>query len=194
MKSLALVGGHALQVPQYDEVWSLNACYRWLPKPLLRHCTRWFELHNRAWLKGNYAKSREAGKSFADHLKALNRLGIPVYQWKPWPEIRHAIEYPKRLVERWTPHGGYHCGSFDWMLALAITERSFSDIGFYGVDLGPLDGEPISARPALEYWCGVAEGQGITITTNGGSLFSTFQLVRSARQYGYDDVENVLDV
>jgi hypothetical protein len=187
-----LIGGHATVVPPHDELWSLNACYRWLPKPLLTRCTRWFELHNRAWLKGNYGKGREGKGSFADHVKALDKLRIPVYQWKPWPEIRQAIAYPKTTIELSTSHGRYHCGSFDWMVALAIHEEAFCRIDLYGIDLGPLDGEPISARPALEYWLGVAEGSGMTVTAYGGSLFSTFQLVQSRRQYGFEDVENVI--
>ena len=193
MKTLALAGGHALIVPAHDEIWSLNACYRWLPKSLLKRCTRWFELHNRDWLRQNYGQGKEGGASFHAHCQALDRLGIPVYQWKPWREIGEAIAYPKERVEQWTPHGRYHCGSFDWMVALAITERQFSTIDLYGVDLGPLDGEPLSARPALEYWLGVAEGQGIVVGGDSSSLFTTLQYRRSHDQYGFQDVENIID-
>lgn len=193
MKSLALLGGRAKDVGPHDEIWSLNACYRYLPESVTKRCTRWFELHRREWLERGYTRGTEGGKSFADHARSLDALNIPVYQWERWPEIRQSILYPREFVNNWTPHGTYHCGSFDWMVALAITERQFSSIHFYGMRIGPLDSEPISARPALEYWLGVAEGQGITVTTGDSpSLFATYQLVHSYDQYGYHNVDNVI--
>lgn len=137
-------------------------------------------------------RRREGAGSFAAHVRALDRLAIPIYQWRRWAEITRSVVYPKATVERLVSHGGYHCGSFDWMMALAIQEGTIQDIHLYGVDLGPLDGEPLSARTALEYWIGVAEGRGMRVTVHPPtSLFATYQLIHSHRQYGYDNVDNV---
>lgn len=187
MKAVALIGGRLGQSKDLPdpsmEWWSLNSVYRHIGDQVAACCSRWFELHNPAWLKKE--------KSLKEYIAKLNGYGMPVYTWKRWPLLTRNRIYPKRAVERLVPHGRYHCGSFDWMLALAIHE-GFKQIHLYGVDLGPVDGEPVSARCSLEYWAGVAEGRGIPVVAHGGALFKTFQFVKSERQYGYEDVDNVL--
>jgi hypothetical protein len=210
--NLAIVGSRnglsKDKIPKYKpgwELWSCNALYGtasnidyWIShKGWFFH--RWFELHTRRWLEKHYGK-----QGFKQHLRALDMMGSTVYVWgEPWPEVSKSVEYPKEAVESVVPHGRYHAGSFDWMMALAVSMRNpyggvedaqFGEIHLYGVDLGPLDGEPVSARPCLEYWCGVAEGGGITVVVHGGSLFHNFQYVMTEAQYGATDLDNVLKV
>ncbi len=203
--NLAIVGGRLSQskdkVPYHKpgwELWSMNAMYGSKYNVLQEQDSkkgfsfhRWFELHRRAWLLKHYGQ-----RGFKEHVRALDLMGIPVYVWgEPWPEISRSIEYPKEHVEAMVSHGRYHAGSFDWMLACALTLSSaFEEIHFYGADMGLFDGEPLSGRPALEYWCGVAEGRGIPIIAHGGSLFKVLQVVQSERQYGAEDVDNILSV
>lgn len=53
-------------------------------------------------------------------------------------------------------------------------------------------GEPIGARACLEYWLGVAEAKGIAVEVFGrGDVFKTYQLLRSDKQYGPEDVHLV---
>lgn len=108
---------------------------------------------------------------------------IPVYLPKRHNLVPAAAVYPRAKVEALTPHGAYHAGSFDWMVALAILE-GFTHIRITGVNFAN-GGEPISARPCLEYWCGIAEGRGITVEIVGGDCFRIFHLTRSDTQYGF---------
>lgn len=109
-----------------------------------------------------------------------------------WPELdsvtNHFI-FPRIFVEKRTrPRGSYHCGSFDWMVAFAIAVKSFDYIVLHGVSLLIEGGEPISARACLEYWCGVAEGRGISVEVESDcDLFAFYHLVKSNMVYGYDD-------
>jgi len=191
-------------VPFYKEgweLWCMNALYGDKYHVLREADTkkgfsfhRWFELHRRAWLLKHYGKH-----GFKHHARALDLMGIPVMVWgEPWPEIAKSVEYPKEEVEALVPHGRYHAGSFDWMIALALTDNqsrfSGGEIHLYGVDMGLFDGEPLSGRPALEYWCGVAEGRGMKVVAHGGSLFKVLQVVQSERQYGAEDLDNILNV
>lgn len=108
---------------------------------------------------------------------------IPVYLPKANTAVPAAAVYPKAKVEALTSHGTYHAGSFDWMVALAILE-GFKHIRITGVNFAN-GGEPISARPCLEYWLGVAEGWGIKTEVIGGDCFRIFHLTRSDVQYGF---------
>lgn len=108
---------------------------------------------------------------------------IPVYLPKPNKLVPKATVYPRKQVEALTPRGEYHAGSFDWLVALAILE-GFTHIQITGVNFA-LGGEPISARPCLEYWIGVAEGRGIKVDVIGGDCFRIFHLVRSDIPYGF---------
>lgn len=168
------------------EVWSLNSAHEVLPGV---HFHRYFELHRRAYLQRYEMGNWEARLKW---MRDLKRKDCPVYVWEVWPECKTARLYPKADVEQLTPHGRYHLGSFDWMVALAILE-GFETIKLFAVDFSR-GGEPIGARACLEYWLGFAEGRGIGVEVFGrGDLFKTYQLLRSDKQYGIEDVHLVED-
>jgi len=80
-------------------------------------------------------------------------------------------------------------------VAHAILEGA-TEIALHGIGLA-LDSpraEPISARACLEYWCGVAEGRGIKVTTaEDCDIFLQYHLLKSSTVYGYDDVKLIED-
>ena len=105
--------------------------------------------------------------------------------------IKGSVPYPLAAVEKLTPHGAYHAGSFDYMLALAVLE-GFKQIRVCGLDYNA-GGEPLSARPCVEYWLGVAEGRGIKVEVESGDCLHIFRLLRTDEQYGFDAFRLVED-
>ena len=172
-------------VPWKDESWErwgCNGLYRLAP---VSRFTRWFELH---------AKGKDLGqrgwREPQDELLAISER-MPLYLTRKEREIPKGVPYPLKDVEKLTPWGAYHAGSFDYMLALAIL-LGFKEIRLTGVDFQS-GGEPLSARPCLEYWLGVAMGRGITVTVEAGDVGRIFRLVRSDEQYGFDPFRLVED-
>jgi hypothetical protein len=166
------------------EVWSLNMAHRTM---LGVKFHAYFELHRRQYLQ---SYEPDNWKERVAWVKILKRKDCPFYTFEPWPEAKTNRLYPKREVEALTPHGTYHLGSFDWMVAFAILQ-GFEAIKLYGVDFSR-GGEPIGARACLEYWLGIAEGRGIAVEVFGnGDVFKTYQLLRSEKQYGAEDVHLV---
>lgn len=170
------------------ELWGLNespAGDSGVP-PVVVH-TRWFQLHPPHYLRVH----------FPPGIEQLERdwsepIGVRMYMDRHYDEYPDSEPYPRDEVEALTPHGAYHCSSFDWMLALALLE-GFERIRLCGVALHTppvLDTEPLSARPALEYWAGVAEGRGAVVECVGfaGHLFKTVHLARyvSDLAYGFE--------
>ena len=185
---VCVVGFHSAHwrgVPWRDktwERWGFNGLYRVLP---VRYFTRWFELH---------AKGKSLGqRGWREPERDLREISarMPLYLTVRERGVPLGRPYPLAAVEALTPHGRYHAGSFDYMVALAILEGA-TDIMVAGLDFGA-GGEPLSARPCLEYWLGVAEGRGVRITTVSGDLFRIFRLLRTGEQYGFDPFQLVED-
>lgn len=118
---------------------------------------------------------------------------VPVYVIDTWHGLlENEVIFPLKDLIRLTPRGGrYHAGSFDMLVAYAILEGA-TEIALHGIGLA-LDSwraEPISARACLEYWCGVAEGRGIEVTTTEDcDIFHQYHLLKSNTVYGFDDVK-----
>lgn len=176
------------------ELWGLNdtaVCPRH-PEgcegiPPIRAHTRWFQLHPPRYLRVHYPKG-------IDNLNALwkRRNGVRLYMDRHYKAYPSSEPFPKQKVEKMVPHGAYHASSFDWLLALAVLE-GFKEIHLYGVALYTppvMNGEPLSGRPCLEYWAGVAEGRGLKVIVHGtdGDLFKVIHVARlvSDLQYGWD--------
>lgn len=173
--------------PDSTEVWGFNDLHHDFPiDQYIFH--RWFQLHDRAYLKEMWSPSYWVHLAW---LKQLSATIMPVYTTELWPDVRASVRYPKEEVAALTPHGAYHAGSFDWMLAFAILQ-GFATVDIYGVNFSS-GGEPISARPCLEYWMGVAEGRGMRVTVHGGDVGHIFHLVRSDLQYGFSWFQLVED-
>jgi hypothetical protein len=130
---------------------------------------RWFELHDREMQEERH------GEMYL-RLKDLPATTI-LYLQEAHEDYPQGVAYPREEVNGYTVHGWHHCGTFDWMCALAVM-LGFDRIEFHGVLLQT--GEPAGALACLQYWCGVAEGQGAVVEHEGWSdLFCQIAAVGS---------------
>ncbi|HKI82642.1 MAG TPA: hypothetical protein VKA04_13415, partial [Pseudodesulfovibrio sp.] len=154
----------------------------------LENYDRWFQLHPPHYLARHYPEGLE------DLARWWTvKHNIPCYMDRAYVGYPDSVAFPKAEVEALTPRGWYHASSMDWMLALAILD-GFEKILLAGVRFSTFpiaDGEPLSARPCMEYWTGVAEGRGIEVEYAGprGHMFRVLHMVtmQSRHQYGFDD-------
>lgn len=163
--------------------WSCNGISLNLGGGKIASADRTFELHRRNYLRF------VLGAGFATYVELLRLLSerYEVTLIEPWKELPKATLYPIKQVEA-LPHGKWHTGSFDWMLACAIAE-GYRDITIAGMQF-QRGGEPLGAPACISYWVGYAVGLGIRVTVHEDcdTLFKTYQLVESERQYGREDV------
>lgn len=185
---VAIVGkaGNGDIVPWGEKGWEIWGLNERTVGPRIGAHTRWFQLHPPAYL----------GKHHPPGLEDLatnwgRKRGVTLYMDAHYSEYPDSVAYPRKAVEAMTPHGGYHASSFDWMLALAILE-GFKTIRLYNcvfTTFPYLNKEPISARPCLEYWAGVAEGRGAEVRViDSGDTFKIVHLAKMASdlQYGFE--------
>lgn len=188
-KKVIIIGGGSKKEYFTDdpeaEIWGLNGIRQdWVPR-----FDRMFNLHHYTSLQDDWAKGLQRDIEWANEHK-----DIPFYVIDDWPDVPHAKIFPRAEMEA-TRIGrpDYHAGSFDWMVAYAIF-LGFSEIELHGIGLVGEVGEPLSARPCLEYWCGVAEGRDIKVTcAKDCDLFYIYHYVKTRHQYGYDDMDLVED-
>lgn len=79
----------------------------------------------------------------------------------------------------------YFTNSISYMIAYAIYKR-YKKINLYGVDVN-VSSEYVFERPSIAYWCGVANGRGITVN---------WSKINPLYLYGYegDKMEKILEV
>lgn len=186
---VAIVGpGSQGDVTSYDktwEIWGINSAYRTVT------ANRWhrmFNLHRIAHLR------RDCPQYIAwDGVFSQMNPKVPVYVVDKWGRLLANQKIFPRAELATMPRGNYHASSFDWLVAYAIHLKA-EIISLHGVGFA-LDSpreEPISARACLEYWCGYAQGKGITVwAASDCDIFYQYHLVRSQTVYGYDDVTMV---
>jgi len=106
--------------------------------------------------------------------------------------VKNAVEYPfHRMLEIGRR---YFTCTFAFQVALAIAE-GFEEIGLWGVDLDfGTPRERLVEKPCVEYWLGIAEGRGITVTLPTGATLLSRPWVYG---YAYEDekrqIEDVCD-
>jgi len=142
------------------ECWGFNPPGPW-HRERIHQFSRWFELHDleihavrRPWYVDWL---RDVDRAMEDDEPPL----LYTQQGAEAPGFYEAKRFPKAEIEALVPHGRYHAGSFDWLMAMAVL-MGFPEIWVYGVAFYA-HGEPYSARPCLEYWSGVAEGRGLRV-------------------------------
>ena len=175
--------GPKIQDPEW-EIWGLNA----IRPPWNPRWTRMFNLHLWAHLVRDWAHGVRADINWAQANPT-----IPFYvldPWRPGTLPNERIFPREELSHLEFARNDYHAGSFDWLVAFAVLLGA-DEISLHGINLFNETGEPISARPCLEYWCGYAAGRGtrVSVASDCAALFAQYHYVRSNTVYGYDDVQ-----
>jgi hypothetical protein len=95
---------------------------------------------------------------------SVNHTNTPMYSTQEWDDIPSSVRYP---IEELTEYFGndYWGDSCCYMIALAIWE-GFTEISTYGFNYswGKNYGQE---KPPVEFWLGVALGQGVTLNLYG---------------------------
>jgi len=131
-------------------VWGLNSSYTWMPRR-----DRWFEMHARNGAHFHFTP---------DHLAALAAMPCPILMDRHYDDLPMSVAFPFDAVQAMLGPNvrPIYSSSIDYMLALAVLEKT-PEIRLLGVDMA-LDGEFAFERPGCDYWRGVAESRGITVT------------------------------
>ena len=96
-------------------------------------------------------------------------------------KVKNAVQYPLERILEQTGGRRYFTCTFAFQVALAVTE-GFEEIGLWGVDLDlGTQRERLVEKPCVEYWLGLAEGKGVTVTLPPGAT-----LLARPWLYGYD--------
>lgn len=189
---VAIVAGSAkakdgiLNLGSGYEIWGLNGCWpAWLMGSYVR-LDKWFHIHKRADLLKDIPEHVDNFETWAKKHPEIEFVLL-----EPWDAIPDATIFPHEELRK-MPRGDYHCSSIDWMIAYAIHLRA-DEIVLSGIQMRA-EGEPISATPCIEYWCGYAQGFGIDVTvTPSCDLFYNYHMVRSRYVYGYDSWDLIED-
>jgi len=174
-KKVAITGaGTSMsQLPWDDETyecWSINNFWNAMRDPsdgTLR-ADRWFELHT----------PTEPIQDKYD-MEWLRECPVPIYTTEPFPENKNAIVYPvEMLSEKYRPY--FSC-TFAYQIALCLHE-GIEELAVHGLELAyGTQREATVERACVNWWLGLAEGQGMKITIpDGDFVLDHFGL------YGFD--------
>jgi len=196
---VAIIGGECesaeyLPIGDEWEFWGLNAIRPNWAMPA--KWSRWFNLHRVEHLQQEWAKGLKAEFNWASKNTTIPFYVIGVDDWLRVGNNAanyNFVEFPmKQFMALNDMRNSYHAGSFDMMVSFAISLGA-KEISLHGIKLMD-SGEPISARACMEYWCGVAEGRGVKVTTDPDcDLFYQYHFVKSNSIYGYDDIKLIED-
>lgn len=186
-RSVILVGGgndfRRAPIRVDDEVWSLNTMHHVWPE-LEQAADLWFDLHKRSVNESRNPEQNEWLKQ-AD--------GPPVLIQQEYEDYPRGRRFPADEIRSEFRRGGYHASSVDWIIAYAAL-KGVDVLRLYGVDVFAA-GLPVSARPCMEYWAGVAEERGTTVRVETESaLFSILTRAKIDEEYGYDDYRHLIDL
>ena len=141
-------------LPWYDEsfeLWGINNFWNAMRDNEDRlRADRWFELHPPTTDIQN------------EHdMNWLMQCPIPIYTTQPFPENPNSVVFPvDHLAEKFTDY--FSC-TFAYQIALAIDE-GFEVIALHGLELAlGTQREATVERACVNYWIGLAQGQGIRI-------------------------------
>ena len=189
-KKIGIVGPrtNARNLHLYDsdwQWWGINSAYRGIGLPW----KKMFNLHRLVHLERDCPQYVDWDSIFSK--RNPNVEMVVVDNWGRL--LKNQAIFPRKDMA-YQPLSNYHSSSFDWLVAYAIHLKA-DVISIHGVNFGPVHetGEPLSARPCLEYWLGYARGRGVNVMLGADceSLFKQFHYVRSTQVYGYDDVTMV---
>lgn len=127
-KKVLLIGGADTKTPvpvveAGVERWGINNLVRGRGMgPRFKHCTRWFDLHEKA-----HIVARKSGNIWNWYQK----LEIPLYMWTTFADLPTSCVYPSNQVRAMFGGTRLFTSSLDWQIALALYE-GFEEIELYG--------------------------------------------------------------
>jgi hypothetical protein len=137
----------------------------------------WFDLHEPATLA--------ADEAHAAWLRAEHPFPVVMFHpgalGGPAPSV---LPYPEERLRAWVAAKGlryYFTNTVAWQIALAAVQLEGvpgAELGVWGIDMA-VGTEYAAQRPSCEYWLGVAQALGITVT-----LPPSCDLLATAAQYG----------
>ena len=157
------------------EIWGINTLWK-STQHVLPHATRWFMTHKYDRViteKGDFSQWEWLTK-----VKAFPIYMLGAHSGDRSEQVKMAIPYP--IAEIKQKFGTYFTNSISYQIALAIYE-GFKEIHLYGVEMA-LSGEYGYQRPSVEYFLGLARGQGIKVY-----LPERCDLLATVVLYGYED-------
>jgi hypothetical protein len=193
-RKIALIGkapDSMALAPYKDEQWEI-----WILNTLgfLNEVPRWdrqFELHDLELTKD------KAYNGYYDWLKVQTKPLI--LRDAPPAEFAGGAQYPLQdIMQHFSQLAGrtYHTNTVSLMIALALYEHDMGatvgELGIYGINMaqhaksqgvnaaGWFASEYARQRPSVEYWLGVADGRGITVTVPPQS-----DILKCSCIYGY---------
>lgn len=158
MKELIILGkGPSRAFCPFDaEVWGVNQVCEMIPHEECKRITKLFAFDDLPLM-----------------IEGMKATGIPIYSWQDFADK----EYPyDEIVSRFRD---YFTNTITYMIALAVYE-GYEKLRLYGVDQR-VETEYANEKGGVEFWLGVAIGQGIKVEiSQGSSLFKT----KTGRRYG----------
>lgn len=188
-KTVAIVGmspnwADFLDEPDGVEIWGLNQGHAMFSADVMARFSAWFQIHS--W-EGMAARQDPRHH----HLEFLEATKLPVYLHDLRPaEVPNGIRYPYEDVSKELGGTYFACNSFTYMIALAICQ-GYEAIHLHGVNFDAVSDKGDSyARPAVEFYLGLARGQGIEVhVPETSALFKADLYGRSIN----DPLEMMLD-
>ena len=137
-------------------LWGINAVYQdFAPEDVLRFQS-WFQLHSPEYMTRHWSEDWPAHRKWLE----LPHHPFPVYMQRHYEEFPRSQQFPRERIIHELPRGNYQTCTASWLISFAILE-GYEEIVLWGINGGP--GEPLAARPCLEWWLGVAVGKGIKV-------------------------------
>jgi hypothetical protein len=168
---VAMIEPYTDPIPEGTEVWGVNRTY----------------VHQDGLTRVFFFDSLE---HFPDgFIEELNSLKVPVVTRKHYEEIELSEPYPLQEILEFYKLKYFTC-TIPYMLALAIKE-GFKKITLHGM-YHPLDStEYMHHKACVEYWCGIAVGNGVELEISGDTNICKPYLFQSGL-YGYVGQRNEL--
>lgn len=139
------------------EKWGINEGYMLFTEEEMSKVDRWFQLHP-PW---DY--KRKVNKSDPEHdLWMRRKHPFPVYMKKAYKSVPTSVAYPIEEIVDFFGRSYFTC-TFAYQIALALYEGA-SEIQLYGLEMLAPTEIIEDQRGCVEYWCGRAEGMGVTVT------------------------------
>jgi hypothetical protein len=144
-------------------VWGLNTHIMSRPFDVI------FEPHDVEWWLEHHNDItwwHKRDQQYKRHIDRINEMSVPYLTLKEYDFIPTSFEYPVEEICE-SIQLDYFTGGVDFMLAYAIF-RGVKKIDLYGVHT-TRDDEYEYQKPSLEFWIGLAKGNGIDINIHGDS-------------------------